>query len=629
VSQEKIYDAALADAELIVRFPLAPGDPELGETVVLNGAQQFTLSSVANGLRSAMERDRAILGEAFNEDEWSASPAVRMALAEEHRRHRRFLSGIDGLQARLQDIQSGVTDTNPPLYEQQVEGFRNITTFLSSADPACNASFGAYLNYAGGGGKSRLIAMVTEAFTSMDDPSDPNRVLIVVPDNAVLEELLGADGQSGFGRYAPQLDVGVINSSSKDYDKKIRLTTSAMAVRHPELLGQSDLNLVDEGHLLHGKHIGQLVRTAKRPVVAFTGSPDYSSKKQLSTILPAELINVSTRELIEAGTLSPVQMWICKTDQVVHLVEGQTDFTKEELTRISFMKRRHDIALDVALPFFQDARKGGFSCNTVDEAIDLAKQLSREIIMPDGMVKQIIVKPLFANNPEGNHEVLRKLQRGEIHGVTFVDINTGWDVPSLSFLVNLRPTASEVLAKQRTARGTRLHIDENGQIVTFQVVDLVDTIKIARRSQKAKDGTSAEGSTDLLIFNRMAQVLTPALLGEDVYYPGMVIAASGTDGKRRDFSLDRFPRRLLRSLTMTAGVRLRKIPLFGSGVVRQRAPEDRFTAADAAFGLGVSLERFRVAAAAVGKRFDEHGFVDQTTIDKAAEHLDKMNVPIS
>lgn len=618
------YTDDIARAELVLGSDLHYPDAVEGGLVRFTEAQRFTALSVVTALERAVLRDRAAAegqGQAFDRDGWMPDDETTASIYGEHRPHRHYLSGVNGVRTFYQGLVDGTLTFDEPHYEHQIETFGVALTYLEDSDPFATASPGAYAELSGGAGKSRIIAELTAAFKSQEDSGDPNRVFIIAPDLEVQAELIGADGTSGFGKYAPHIKPGLINQKNKDFAAAVGIGTVHMVRKmlgeNPAALEAYDLVLADEAHRLLGQKTTGVIHGVSRPIVGVTGSARYSGKKQVSDLLPVELIKRGTRELIIKGNLAPAQFWICKTDQIIYQEAGRADYTDAELKRISKMPERHQIAADAGLAFFRDGRNGIFSCNTVAEAKEFAKRMNgMKVKMPDGRERKILVVPVFGKSGEDNHAIFQALDADEIQAVTIVDIDTGWDAPLASFLVNVRPTASPVVGAQRSARLNRRTYDIDGNIVTSQYFDLVD---IVRRKRKRGE--------ELMWMAPPRQITVPQLLGETVYNAGLVIASPATEGKRRDFTAAQFPRHLRWAVSMADGVDLRRLPSFGAGVKAEEAPEGFLTRIEVARALGTTVSRLNVVVEAAGVILED-GFFNEAAVDKAAEHLMRLDDPL-
>ncbi len=427
-----------------------------------------------------------------------------------------------------------------------------------------------------------------------------------------VKELRGADGASGLGKYAPHLKPGIVDKDHKQGNEEVVITTPqsvlAMLKADPESLEAYDIILSDETQGLLGEVTQAAFSGVKRRTYGFTGSPSLSRKRSVSDFLQYEIGTLERRELVVSGNGSPVQHWICRTGETVYRDSSEGDFTQAERARVANSNIRHQLAADIGRAFLRDGRRVAFSCNTIDEANAFAEMMSEPIDLPDG--SQLSVKTVSVHGGKtDNHETFRALQAGEIQAVTFVDIHTGWNVPALSCMVNLRVTNSEMIAGQRAARTSRRTYDEQGNLITAQIVDLSDTVKVGRRE------------TGKALRFRRGQILSPALFGETTYSAGKVIADPRTDGMRRDFRLDQFPPHIQKLVMAVSGASLVNIPVFEVHASRKEvAPEGFVTRFEAAYGIGVTATQLVIGLEAIGKTTAR--YIDEETMDGLEKHFE-------
>ncbi|HSW65714.1 MAG TPA: hypothetical protein VLI54_01070 [Bacillota bacterium] len=624
MSMEIAFNDDLVRADLVLGYSTYSLHPENEGIALVNEPQRFTLLSVLAGLEKAVVADRAEAeadGEVFDRANWMPSDEVVTNIFNEHRIHRHYLRGIAGLKEQLKEMVDGQWDSSEPFYDHQLEGMRLMIADMESHDPFAESSKGSYFNISGGGGKSRMIAMAAAGFKKFDTPDDPSRIMFVSQDNVGLAEVVGADRGSGLGKYAPHLKVGIVNKNSKQYDEEVlatnRTSLRLMAERDPQSFDPFSLILSDESHGLLGEKTQAAVRGIPRRVYGFTGSDRFNEERKLSDLLSGSLMDVSTYELIMANSLAPMQFWVCKTNVVIHRESGSEDYTQAELDMIAKMEARHQIAAEFGLAFFKDGRNGVFSCNNIQEANLFAEMMSGEVAMPDGSIRKIVVKPVHSKT-KNNHETFKALGNDEIQGVTIVDIDTAWDAPLLSFLVNMRP-ASLVKSKQRSARVYRRFYDADGNVITGQIVDLCDIVKV--------DSKSGE---DEFAPQLPQQLFAAMLLGQTHYQAGQIIASPLTEGKRRDFAYQNFPPHIRRALTIADGVPFTQLAVFGSGAIREEGipGEDEVTFRQAAFALGVTTTRLAVAVTALSMHAREIEFLNKKQLDRLAQHFIDRDEPI-
>lgn len=604
------YSEGLQAVDYALGYPVGLQDEALQPTP----ARRFTALSVLDAISAVLEADKNS-AEEFDRSAWELSDEALAHIREEHRPHRHYLRGVDGLQAYYQEIVSGERVPAKPYHEHQIEVLATAIDYLEGNDPLAESSPGAYADISGGGGKTRSVVMVIEGLKYFEDTDEPNRVLIVTKDLEGINEIVGANGVGGFSEYAPTIEPGVYNKDVKQLEKDVVVTTRESARRlldsDPAAFEQFDLIIGDEAHVLLGEKTRQNIKGVNRQILGFTGSPYYAPLKKVKDILPALLIRRTTRELIEADKLSPVQLWVSKTGEDIYADYKTRDYSVKELERISHLATRHRLMEDWGLAFLSDGRRGIFSCNTIEEAEWFAEHMNgREIRLSDGSFRKIAVAAIHGGMRR-NRDTIHALDSDEIQAVTIVDIDTGWDAPNISFLVNGRPTRSIVKAGQRSARIYRRALDAEGKLLTAQVVDLVDTVREDRKQL-------AEGT--------IRQVLVPQLFGEKVYTPGLVIASAGSHANRRDFSLEQVPNHLQWPTTMAAGMELWRLPLLGA---QKRnggdVPHGYFTAAQLAIAFGVDSNQLLGIARTAGASLYNGVYFNQAAIDKTAAHYMRVS----
>ena len=552
-----------------------------------------------------------------------SSLEAQAKIREAHRPYVRYLRGVAGLQQLCTEIQDGTRQYDPPLYDHQVDMLVTGAVHLSSAKPFAPEQ-GAYADIAGGGGKSRILVMLAEGLKLRETEEDPHHIYVISSDLETQAELAGLDGSSGFGQYTPHLDVGLLNGEIQEVDREVvigtREATRRALVKDPTFLDRYDFVLSDESHTLLGERTSEVIRKVERPIFGVTGSPVYSSTgKRVTDVLPTRVMERRSLELTIDGTLSPIQHWVIKTGEVISASGRLKEYTPAELQHLASLTGRRLIAADLGIAFFRDNRNGAFACNTIKEATELAQALDGMVVTtPDGRERPIRVVPLLGDS-DNNHEIIRQLDNDEIQAVTLVNIDTGWDAPRVSFLVNVRPTKSNVRAAQRRARSQRKYIDADGLQVTAQIVDLVDTI------DARKLGLTEELQRYLI---PEQAILAAQLMGETIYKPGLVIASPDSEGHRRDFDLDQFPPHLRWALTMADGVPLDRIHLFGAGIYREQGPDDKLTRLQAARGLGVTIGRLERILTLVSRGGEVEQYVSEAMMAKAEQYVIEHGEPI-
>ncbi|MEK7529368.1 MAG: sigma factor-like helix-turn-helix DNA-binding protein, partial [Patescibacteria group bacterium] len=219
---------------------------------------------------------------------------------------------------------------------------------------------------------------------------------------------------------------------------------------------------VDEGH--HAMTVERMrvlheVFGAATMRIALTATPDYSALRVLSEHFPELIHEMTFREALMLDLLAPVKYWmrLIEADASLVGVRGG-DYDEETLGRILS-----------ELPFFQAALEERFgsperasksaliTCASVQQALDLRMWLF------DHAPKDATVGVIIGDtSPTKRRELIELFEDGLVGTLICVRVLIeGWDSARCKLLVDLSPTTSAVLGKQKYARPlTRCNSDE-------------------------------------------------------------------------------------------------------------------------------------------------------------------------
>ena len=139
------------------------------------------------------------------------------------------------------------------------------------------------------------------------------------------------------------------------------------------------------------------------------------------------------------------------------------DFQVESLANTVNTKARNALVVKAWQEHASGRQTACFTCN-IQHAKDLAEMFTSA---------GILAQPIWGSDPERS-EKLKRHAAGEITVLCNCALLTeGWDEPSVSCIVQARPTKSSTLFTQIIGRGTRLHPGKNDCIV----LDVVDNHK--------------------------------------------------------------------------------------------------------------------------------------------------------
>lgn len=313
-------------------------------------------------------------------------------------------------------------------------------------DPIVEASVGA--------GKSVMIAELCRGAIAAYPAT---RILMVVHVKELIEQNL-----SKLLQVWPEAPVGVYSASvgSRQLGRAITYATIGSVAKRAHELGQVDLMLVDECHLIssndstmYRKLIDELRRycPAMRVVgwtgTAFRGDGIWLTQQGLFTHVAAR---VTMAELLAAGYLAPMVPAPVETKiETEGVATSGGDFIVSALARATDKAELVKKACAELVRLAADRRKWLVFAVTVDHAMHLAAELTRQHGIACGVVS--------AKTPKAEREhMIREFRRGTLRALVNVAVlTTGFDAPEVDCIALLRATKSPVLYVQIAGRGMR------------------------------------------------------------------------------------------------------------------------------------------------------------------------------
>lgn len=304
-----------------------------------------------------------------------------------------------------------------------------------------------------GAGKSVVIA----EFIRQAEERYPNtKVLLLSHQKELVEQdaeklrLLGVD-VSIYCAGANMKEIGTVTAASIQ-----------SIARHTELLGEVDIMMVDECHLMNDEDEGQYRMTykdllARQPglcLVGFTATPFRTGhgwivgKKEL---FDEHLINLARIEqLQEQGYLSPLTSKATKLGfDLKGVAKRMGDYVESDLAKRVDQKLTTEQAITETLVRADGRKSWLFFCAGVEHAEHVAEELRARGI-PTGCVTGSTGKRERA-------QMLSDFKDGKLIAMTNANVlTTGFDAPGIDMIVMLRPTLSPVLYMQMVGRGLRI-----------------------------------------------------------------------------------------------------------------------------------------------------------------------------
>lgn len=338
------------------------------------------------------------------------------------------------------------------LFDPQMNAFEALR--LSLEDDVIDG----YIRLPTGSGKTVLFTEFVEAITP--------QTLIVVP-----TRILVGQTEEKFKQFAPSVETGKVYSDAKQYDRPVTITTYASFLRGVENgkinPADYDLLILDEAHKsLSPRRIAAVQRFTEAVKLGFTATPKYTDNKHLGNLLNTEIYRMSIREAVEDGLLTPLSVYLAKTDVNLSKVRvtSSGNYNNGDLERAVNIAVRNTAAVDLYKAMFLGQTAVAY-CVSVKHAEDLANYFNKAGISAG------VVSSHQKSSEQDN--TLRKLKSGGLKVICNADILIeGFDDSRVSVCLNLRPTASPVVAEQRAGRVLRP--DPNNPFKHAYIVDFID-----------------------------------------------------------------------------------------------------------------------------------------------------------
>lgn len=370
------------------------------------------------------------------------------------------------------------------LREKQLAVFRDTRDFLETGETE------GYVEAPTGFGKTVL-------FSEMIKATD-QKTLVVVPSRILVEQTY-----QRLKQFNPTLDVGRYYSDKKERDNQVTVTTytslviSCGGVRPEDI----DLLILDEVHQsLTDTRIEAVGRFSNPVKLGFTATPEYTQDKRVENLLNNQIHAVTLKEAVETGLLCSFSVFLAETDVDLSnvSVDNDGDYNDRELEEAINIYSRNKSAVELYRRLneeYSGLSKAVTYCVSIRHAQEVARVFN-EAGVPAAAIWS-------DQDKDERRRVLEAYGRGEIKVLTNVNVLTeGFDDPQAALCLNLRPTLSKVVAKQRGGRVLRL--DPGNPRKHAIVVDYLDRNENKRTAQ-VTFAQVAEGS----------QIINPVIIDPD------------------------------------------------------------------------------------------------------------------
>lgn len=385
-----------------------------------------------------------------------------------------------------------------------------------------------FIHHPTGYGKTRVMTEVSLGFGGRQVFITPGIHLI----NQTKEALIARN---------PEADIGLVGGGNKDFGHEITIITPNSLrsllrrwVRHgnqeaAHLLASfmgADLVFIDEVHHFLTPKRQELLWLFKDAVqIGATATDKYTQEKSVENKFGPKIHEVSIEVAIEEGVLTQVRGFTVKTGETLDMVGSLPrahgkDFNTVQLERQLNLEARDRLALDAYKKLLW--AEGGRPrpaiafCISRRHAWDFARR-AREA----GIGAEFITGEMKVVERQALWE---RFERGEFQVLAAVDLlNESLDKPWIEVGINLRPTMSHVLARQRLGRLLRPSpqtgkqfayvielVDDKTQLRTKRPVTVFDLFGVRRfrngevltksnNNQRSRSNTHSDQEVDLLL----------------------------------------------------------------------------------------------------------------------------------
>lgn len=349
------------------------------------------------------------------------------------------------------------------LREKQLAVFKDTRDFLETGETE------GFVEAPTGFGKTVLFSEIIKATNQ--------KTLVVVPSRILVEQTYQA-----LKRFNPALSIGRYYSDRTDRGKQVTVTTYQSLVISNGGVNPAniDLLILDEVHQsLTNVRIGAVGRFINPIKLGFTATPEYTRDKRVENLLNNEIHTISLKEAVETGLLCSFSAYLAETDVDLSNIEiaQDGDYNDAQLEEAINIYSRNESAVQLYKRLNEEQpnlSKAVVYCVTIKHAREVAKLFNQVGIRAEAVWSD--------QDSYTRRKIIEAYRKGEIKVLTNVNVLTeGFDDPEAALCLNLRPTLSKVVAKQRGGRVLRL--DTGNPKKHAIVVDYLDRNENKRTAQ--------------------------------------------------------------------------------------------------------------------------------------------------
>lgn len=350
------------------------------------------------------------------------------------------------------------------LREKQMSVFKDIRDSLEKGITE------GFVEAPTGFGKTVLFSQIIKA--------TDQKTVVAVPTKVLVEQTY-----EQLKKFNPDLDVGRVygDRNRKETGKKVTVTTykSLSSSNNGINPKDTDLLILDEAHQsLTGPRIDAAGKF-NSVKLGFTATPEFTEDKRVDKLLNNQIHKITLKEAVETGLLSSFSVYLAETDVDLSNVSiaSNGDYDKKELDKAINIQSRNKSAVELYQKLVEknpDLAKCIINCISINHARKVANLFQEAGIGADAVYGAIDQKE--------RDDIVKRYKEGQLNVLTNVNILTeGFDVPQASLAINLRPTLSVVIAKQRGGRALRL--DQENPAKHAVIVDYLDKNEKKRNLQ--------------------------------------------------------------------------------------------------------------------------------------------------
>ncbi len=394
-------------------------------------------------------------------------------------------------------IEESLSNSDRVLRPHQLDVFEDLQTFFEQGKRKGSIILPT------GTGKTVLFVELSKALLGVGEVEEKKpKILVVTPTKDLVHQTLGRKGQKGYGRFAPELNVGSYFSDTPDKERRnlddydVVITTfqsfntfnikdeyrsvndfekdvlesdlfksmaervgyeSALEVAKGikaiptgrTLLDKFDVIILDEAHHALGEKTSRVLQALPENKIVI----GFSATLEDVEYLP-KIHEMTLNEAIALGLLAPVTPLGIKSGV---RIEGSDIFDEDGEfidSKISYLARdphRNQIIIETAKVMAQKGIGTIISCIAGDEVWH-AKHIAA-LANNEGLRAVAIHSQIPA---ERRKELYEEFEQGKIDILSFIGVlSEGWDSERAKAIINARPTRSQTFATQRLGRITR------------------------------------------------------------------------------------------------------------------------------------------------------------------------------